>query len=277
MVCRDVAKKYLALVNGIVILMGLLIVAAGGFLIAKIGEPLSFRFGETSVFAPLLVGAVVTLVGIIGCRGARKQSRCLLLLYWIVMTFVTLIVLGGGVAFMAHIGALDDVKLGESAALVDSTQQKISDTIIAVFDTCCGAGDNTTKVPTCDADSSANPCIFDQDFVESLDVPEEVCTFLSENAFISRNGTEFSLISSVGCQDALSFKEDLSSFVEGNAQTIGITLIVLSVLLLLVDMFTCCLICSNREDFDDEYRQKLQQQRNGAAIAGTAGQGVQYA
>jgi len=55
---------------------------------------------------------------------------------------------------------------------------------------------------------------------------------------------------------------------------IGSTLIVLSVLMLFVDIFTCALICSNREDYDAEYKKKVQQQ-NGGAIAGTSG--AQYA
>jgi len=257
-VCRDAAKSYLSFVNALVILLGLAVTAVGGYLIAQFKETIENQFGDLAVFLPVITGVVIMFVGMLGCYGASNHSKCALLVYWVIMTAVTIIVLGLGIAFLIQVGLLDDVKLGESEALVDEGQKKISDSIFAVYETCCvDGGLGGSDLLLCDDDASNSPCVFDREFVDSVLVGDELCTFL-ESVDVNVNGENVKVVGEEQCEDASLFKEFVVNTLEDNILPIGIALIVLSVLLMLVEIFTCCLICSNREDFDEEYRIKAQ-------------------
>merc|ERR1711907_383474 len=56
-----------------------------------------------------------------------------------------------------------------------------------------------------------------------------------------------------------------------NFKPLSLAFIVLCVVQLLCILFSCCLICMNRADYDEEYRKKMEQQRRTAGnMTGTA-------
>jgi len=263
MVCKDTSKMYLNVLNGLISLMGLGIVGVGVYGVVALKEELA-AINKYAQWLPLALGAIVFLTGVLGCLGARWQNKCALLMYWVVMTIVTLAVLALGVVFLLQVGYLDDVKLGNSADLVDQGQAQINDFTLAVFSECCGA-----TVPNCADAAVGEACVQDRDSFDSFAIPTEVCDGLKEVSI------ENTTVVPGGCVSATVFKSLFTEYVSENVMPIGISLIVLSVLLLLADIFTCCLICSNRIDYDQEYRDRVQQQQAGA-ISGTTQQGVKY-
>ena len=261
--CKDSARMYLKVLNALISLIGLGLVGAGVYVI--VDESLSSTFSainEFAVYAPVALGGIVFLVGMLGCCGATYQNKCALLLFWIILTAMMLAVMGMGIVFMLSTGTLDDVNVGSSAALVDDAQQKVNDAVAKVYDECC-ADQVVVFIPSLDCFDGIPAealCVNDRTFYDSLSVADGVCVGLQEA----------NIVNSDNCLvGGAVFKDAFTSYLSDNILPIGITLIVLSSLLLIADIFTCVLICTNRVDFDKDYRAKVQQQQNGVAVAGT--------
>mmetsp|Transcript_16328 Transcript_16328/g.28920 ORF Transcript_16328/g.28920 Transcript_16328/m.28920 type:complete len:271 (-) Transcript_16328:37-849(-) len=254
MVCRNAAKTYLSSVNALVILLGVVVIAVGGYLVADFQETIENQFGDLAVYLPVLTGTVIVVVGSLGCFGARKQNKCVLLAYSAIVAVVTIIVLGVGIAFLVKVRLIDEVKLGESEALVGGGHQRISDSIFAVYETCCvDNGVGGSNLGLCSEADTNRPCVFDREFVESSAASEEFCTFLA-TVDVNVEGQDAMLVSEGLCLDPALFKKQFADFIQDNIRPIGIALVVLSIFLVLSNLFTCYLIFSYREEKYDENR-----------------------
>lgn len=280
MPCKDSSRTYLKWVNGSISSMGIALLALGVYAYITYKTELS-SVSSFAPFAGITLGSIVFLVGLLGCYGANKQDKFVLVFYWLVMTAVTLLVLALGSVVLLSAGYLDQVNVGDSASLVTGAHQRLNDFSLAVYSSCCEKLQFVPAgVPNVTACGSpvVLPCIHDPAFAAGVGVSSSFCVALAQTKINgmavggpSNNGTK------TGCASPEAFQDQFSSFVRSNIIWVGIVIIILSVLLILADVMSCVLICSNREDYDAEYRRKIQQQQQGGALATSQQPGVQYA
>ena len=200
------------------------------------------------------------------------HKRALLIAYFPFAFIVTCLVLAAGAVTLVQSGLVDN---GTSDATVDGAvvelKGQLNDFTMAVFDSCCidtGFALNGTTLPVCAnfTESETSACILDQGRFDGFEIPDVFCAALSK---VNLNGIPLVGELPSGCASALALKQELNDQIKENSKMIGGILLGVSVLMLLLDLFTCVLICSNREDYDEKYRARIQQQQHGAAVSAT--------
>jgi hypothetical protein len=281
MPCKNTSRAYLTWVNGSISSMGVVLLALGVYAYITYKTELS-AVSSFAPFAGITLGGVVFLVGLLGCYGAQKQNKFVLVFYWFVMTVVTVLVLALGVLVLLSMGYLDKVDVGDSASLVTGAHERLNDFSLSVYESCCEAlnfvPNGVPNVTACSASPVGVPCIRDPAFAASVSVSQSFCVALAQTKI---NGVPVGGLSSTGtptgCASPEAFQGQFSNFVRSNILPVGIVLVILSLLLIIADIMSCVLICSNREEYDAEYRRKVQQQQQGGALATSQQPGVQYA
>lgn len=276
MVCKEASKFYLKIATGLIIVLGLALLGGGVYGYVEMYDTLA-ALHEFLPWAGIAFGGLVLAVGAIGMGGAVYQKRPLLLAFFPFAFLVTVIVLAAGALTLVQSGLLDQ---GTPDTTVDSAvlsfKTKMNDFTMAVYDTCCidPGYANSTFVPVLVNDTLPKCVDFAQSetaacVIESTDyvVPEEVCTALGQ---VEENGIKLVGPLPSGCADPFAVKTKVYEAIQENAKVIGIVLLVVSVLMLLLDVFTCVLICTNREDYDEEYRKRKQQQQGTAVVSDSA-------
>ena len=279
--CTDSAILYLKVANSIISLIGITLLSIGIYILVDPSFSVTLSsINQFAVYAPFLIGGIVFLVGVLGCCGATERNKLALLLFWIILTTMVLAVTGMGVAFMLSIGTLDDINnVKSSADLADDSQTKLNDAVAKVYDTCC-PGQTPFPVQTLDCSDeqaiiSLPPpldellCISDQNFYDSFAIPQEFCTSLQQVIIEGSSGLfeSDSVVGPLSCITGALFRRGFTLYLEETTLPIAITLIILAALLLIADIFTCVVICTNRVDFDREYRVRVQEQEDSAVPA----------
>ncbi|XDV44367.1 hypothetical protein PO909_012660 [Leuciscus waleckii] len=156
--CLSLTKYFLFLFNLVFFLLGSLLLSLGlwvKFTGASIFIPSPYM--STSLFSYLLIisGSVTIGLGFIGCLGSLKTVRCLLAIYFILLTVLLAAQIVGGVLFYTQkaemLGSLGvhTLKLIESFGRNESNLQDFKDNL-QVEKKCCGwmgKGDWGTVIP----------------------------------------------------------------------------------------------------------------------------------
>ncbi|XP_052405838.1 tetraspanin-1 [Carassius gibelio] len=110
--CFGFLKSVMFLFNGIIFVAGAAILGVGIWVKVDSGSVLSFlqkiqgapgELGKVLNVGYLLiaVGAVLLVLGFLGCCGAIKESRCMLLLFFIIILIVFIVEVAGAIVLLA--------------------------------------------------------------------------------------------------------------------------------------------------------------------------------
>mmetsp|Transcript_57290 Transcript_57290/g.125420 ORF Transcript_57290/g.125420 Transcript_57290/m.125420 type:complete len:259 (-) Transcript_57290:28-804(-) len=249
--CQDNSRRYVKLLNMLISLIGL---AISIFAAVKQKEINQLTEGNKyASYVPILAGIVLSLLGGLGIAAAKKQNKFMLVTYFILMFVWTLVVLVMGVVLFMYTGYIEDVKLGKSGT---SILDLINDFEVKVYDVCCDGVGPPAQV--CNPPILTDGCIIDEEKYNSITVVPEVCDVLEAAGDIL-----------TACPaGAAAFQDVFSDFLVEYFNPIAITVCSLAAILLLNLVSVCVLICTNRYDYDREYREKQQQQSGTVAVGG---------
>mmetsp|Transcript_12954 Transcript_12954/g.15721 ORF Transcript_12954/g.15721 Transcript_12954/m.15721 type:complete len:260 (-) Transcript_12954:84-863(-) len=245
------SEKYFNYVNGAVLLVGIVILAYAAYLLSEYDE-LVKGVGTFTVLVPLIFGLTLFLVGVIGCIGAKKRIKWLIILYFLIATVTLLVVLGMAAAILAIGGYLADVKDGED--LENDIMKTITDFQIALFNGCCGPQPGITPVTTLCAGNITSYCISDADNVETFQDQFGVstCEYLSDveidGSFIVGNFTADA--TSCGGGDIEEFINAITAYIEDNIYTFGGINLAFAIILLLLVISACCLLFKDKDEYN---------------------------
>ncbi|GBG26446.1 Tetraspanin-5 [Hondaea fermentalgiana] len=259
--CSEASRKYLLAINTFLCVLGLAILGLGVYAVVEYKDVLD-NINSVAPYGGVIVGALIFIVGILGCFGVRNQNKPALVVFWVVMTFATIVVLALGSALILYLGLLDDID--NNNATIDEAAQKVNDFEMAVYDQCCVPDYTTDEAPLCADVNRTYACVYDETSFEDIHVGDSFCNALEQTTI-----DDVTVVSSAGgCSSPVVFHELFSTFLNDNLLPVGITLIVLAVILLIALIATCVIICTNRYDYDKEYRARVQQQEAGV-VTGT--------
>ncbi|KAM9843810.1 tetraspanin-1-like [Aulostomus maculatus] len=155
--CFGFLKVMMFVFNGIIFLAGAAILAVGIWVKVDSGSILSF-LGKIENAPPELsqvlnvgylliaLGALLLIIGFLGCCGAVKESRCMLLLFFIIVLLVFIAEVAGAVVILVFRPLADELftKIGTAAVQnIRKDYGKVSD-ITGLWNTtmstlkCCG-------------------------------------------------------------------------------------------------------------------------------------------
>jgi len=266
---KGFGKFYLVCANVITALLGLGVIGCASYALIQFNE-FSDMFSKVGLGAAVGAGVLTFLVSLSGCYGAMKQNKCLLAIYVAAMTLTFLVFVAGGIGVAIYKGALLEITDGSKAvALTNDFQQKINSYELKTFSVCCAKPDGYPEPQPC-TDTNQFGCYTDVDAYNNF-AANAICEGLKE---IDVNGHPIvGDKPSCGNGNALQFQKDISTFVDDNATYMIAGTATVAVLQFLCLLFSCCLVCENREEYDPEYKARKQAQAGqftgtqGAAIA----------
>lgn len=148
--------------NGIIFLAGAAILGVGVWvkvdsssLLAVLGEiedaPPELNQILNVGYLLIAVGAVLLVLGFLGCCGAMKESRCMLLLFFVIVLVVFLAEVAGAIVVLVFQPLAEDLiqKLGDKAAKVIQTDYGRSSDLTGLWNAtmdgldCCGFNNYT--------------------------------------------------------------------------------------------------------------------------------------
>jgi len=262
--CKQNSKRYLTLLNALIILVGLGVLGLGIYGIIEQREVLD-NISKYAAYTPIALGVLVVLVAGFGLYGARQQNKVMLISYFFFAFAFMVLLISIGVIVLIYVGLLDDFDRADPQ--LDQALAEINDFEMAVYRDCCIGQDLTNEsIPVCDDSLNITipGCVADPEDFSNLEIADSFCRALEE---IKIDGV--AVVGTASCTSPEAFSDLFRTYLEGNLTPIGITLIVLSVLMVLCVIATCVLICSNREDYDKEYakRKEAQNQKGGPVVA----------
>mmetsp|Transcript_13626 Transcript_13626/g.26313 ORF Transcript_13626/g.26313 Transcript_13626/m.26313 type:complete len:269 (+) Transcript_13626:50-856(+) len=264
--CATTSYRYLVFLNTLLSLIGLAILAYGIYAYIEYKDVLE-NINTVAPYGGIILGAIIFIVGMMGCLGVQKQNKPILVIFWIIMTALMIFVLMFGIALIIYLGYLDNAATDHHN--IAKAVKRINDYEMGVYETCCIDGGYTTaEVPSCSSINATSGCYYSEEDMMNANVGDSLCNALEETTIDS-----VTIVSTEGCSSPETFHDIFTTFLHDNILPIGITLIVLGVVMLFALIATCVIICSNRYDYDAAYRAKVQQQEAGV-VAGT--QPVQY-
>ncbi|XP_067285995.1 leukocyte antigen CD37 isoform X2 [Pseudorasbora parva] len=146
--CLSLTKYFLFLFNLIFFLLGSLLLSLGLWVLFS--ETSIFRYIPISLFSYLLIasGSVTMSLGFLGCLGSLKTVKCLLAIYFILLTVLLAAQIVGGVIFYTQktelVGKLNDhsLELIKSFGKNDSSLQDFKQILESIQKEtkCCGWG-----------------------------------------------------------------------------------------------------------------------------------------
>lgn len=110
--CSSIIRVLLFIFNFVFWLIGLALLAIGIFLLVQptssaIQSVLSF-YG-IAVYIIIAAGAITTVVGFLGCCGACKESKCLLIMFSVFLGIIFAVEVAAGIVAIVQRGALSDL------------------------------------------------------------------------------------------------------------------------------------------------------------------------
>lgn len=273
--CKGLSKMYVVAFATVVALIGLAILGMATYLAIEFKE-FSDMFSEASVYIGIAVGCLVFLCSLVGCLGAMKQNKAMLGFYTFVMTILIICEIAAGVLMLIYVGALEKIDSGEIDAFQSSLAKSASDYELGVWTNCCknvySAQISAPEIIACGTDGK-DPCWHGSDWATSLAASKEQCTLFKEltqagSPLVGEPTAGGVSCGGTGDDSPLQFRKNLNKWAKKHANPVGIATIVVAVIQLVALICTCVLLCSNREDYDDQYRKKMEEQREMQAQAG---------
>jgi len=185
---------------------------------------------QTSALFLISLGCIVFVVGLLGCCGSLTQNRCMLLLYF---SLVTLIFIG-------------EIAL---AIAVYANKDSVTDSIKEQFGDCMDKYNNQTE-PIC------------QDTIDTLQSVLKCCGVEGPNDWVTRNYTDpptSCCKDNATCAYDAAYQEGcyptISSFVNTNAKYIGFGVLGVAIVELLGMALACYLrtYIMKRDEYDEPY------------------------
>lgn len=263
--CREFAKRFVIGISVIDIIVSIAIIGVSSFLINELGAELD----ELSLNAPpvgsLVLGVFMFLFGFLGCCGAWKNIKIMLIVYSIGTFIFTLIIIAFGIVVLVQSGELDNVARAQEPA--SNVETNVQTFILATFSVCCDPANDNLIVACADATiNNVQPCVLAdnqdlfEDFVAFLDDGDNnagTCQLLQE---VEADGKPLINGDDIGtgdiCEDGREeFVAEATGFIEENFVKIGIANLVTGVILMLLLIFSCVLIFTNEEEFKEGEKQ----------------------
>lgn len=270
---KGLSKTWLVGVNLITLLLGLAVSGFSIFLLARYGDFSSEHFyTKRAAIAGIVAGLLTACFSLLGCMSAKKQNKCGLCAYVIGMSLILIVLFAAGIVGLIFLGKMDPSDVGSEKIneLSSDLQKDILNFELNIFNSCGCPG--TPAVVSCDDATATTYCT-----TSDLKLGGSVCTALNEfkfdgNALVGDNtaasgDNEYKAASCAGCNTvdcAKTFVQTIHDAFEKNFKPISIAFIVLCVIQLLCIIFSCCLICMNRADYDEQYRKRMEEQRRAA-------------
>ncbi|XP_034046453.1 tetraspanin 35 [Thalassophryne amazonica] len=160
--CFGFLKVIMFIFNGVIFLAGAAILAVGIWVKVDSGSILSFLgkidgapAGVTQVlnvgYLLIAVGAVLLVIGFLGCWGAARESRCMLLLFFTIVLLVFIAEIAGAIVILVFKPLVKDLtdKLGTSAVQSIKADYGKGNDVTGLWNitmmtlTCCGFNNYT--------------------------------------------------------------------------------------------------------------------------------------
>ncbi len=307
--CKAFAKIYLVALNILVALCGLGMLGGAAYLRIAF-EDFAELFTEEGIYVAMGAGGLVFLISFVGCVGALKHNKWLLIIYSIVMFVAIMAQLTAGTMILVSLGYMNDVAVDAVGTITNSVTRGINDYELAAWENCCleaypavwvppgGDGADEMVLPCASASASEQQaCYYSSDSVFEDTyltwATKGLCSTLGELKLASgdalvANPLEYSdscggYEGGDGTPDAetyakhaqasqAQFQVNTNQWFEDNAKPIGIGALIVTAVEILAFLFTCVLLCANREDYDAEYQRRLnaEQEMTAGSITGTS-------
>lgn len=297
--CTGLAQRFLIFINVITGILGLAIAVMGGLVLGNVLTPPTGDINagdglinQSVVLGVTITGAVILVISFIGCIGALKQSRVLLLVYMGVMFVLIICQLAVGGTALSMSGNLDTITA--KAGMAD-TSKKLSEDAYKItynymgasYNICClsdGAGADWNANPSaelCDADtefgngpepelfwekkdgctvSADDDCRFGvAEALESMKPSEAkpFCMFWHEiDQVDSTSDAEKNIVDpkKTGCGHCRpgKFIADANEWLTANIKKIGVAACGVGGVEFLALLFGCMLLCTNKDEFEGD-------------------------
>lgn len=261
--CKSFSQVYLNILNGVLLACSLGIIIYGAFLASKLSD-FKDAINEGAILVPVIFGAAMFIVSIMGLIAVRTYNKILLSVYLVLALLVTIMVLSFGSVVLVFSGLLADINSTSVADASGSVEANVVDFSLAVYQKCC-----IEPIPpfasvepsNCTDGLLEENCVSDferfEEYVENI--PESLCEFLEDVEIGGSAVIGPSTEGGCGGDDPEVFIGELTQFLEDNLLPLGIANIVLSALMLTDLITTCVLLWSSKDDFEKkkvEYLEK---------------------
>jgi len=220
-------------VNTVMMLMGILLMALGGYgmtTLSKYGLP------QTGVVMLLAMGAFTFVLAFLGCYGVWKRVKKALFLYIVLVFVVCLLEIIGGALVLSYVGELNVIAgntlpLNNSAVTFTQSQAfKTLDKLTkCVFTTCCNS-------PAAMALKNSSSC-------SSFTQASTFCSLL--------NGTGVVKLDTATCANQDALLSSFSGWLAGNLKPVGMVCLIFAVFQFLIIVSACGLLWRKGDDFDE--------------------------
>ncbi|XP_028311419.1 tetraspanin 35 [Gouania willdenowi] len=128
--CLQFLKVIMVVFNGIIFLSGAAIMGVGIWVKVDFGSLLALLEGAPSELSQLVnvaylliaVGALLIIIGFLGCCGALKESQCMLLLFFIIILIIVVAEISAGIVIFVFRPLLDTLLNEFGVAAVKNIQ-----------------------------------------------------------------------------------------------------------------------------------------------------------
>jgi len=193
--CGQCVKYLLFLANFLILIGGLTVMVVGIWTVvdkAEFEQLLGTDLYVSAAYILIATGAVVALIALLGCLGAVKEIRCMLLTYFIVLLVLFVVLLVGGVLGYVFNERVEDTIETKMMASLDeyTTKQAIQDAWDAAQSQmeCCGVDQSSDwrgrvpqLPPSCCA-KSADACSYDTAF--KVGCKDRIKAFVKDHAAV---------------------------------------------------------------------------------------------
>jgi len=272
MICSGLSKFWLVAINSLLSLLGLGLVIASAYGLHEF-EALEDMFSKQGLVMAIAGGAIMFLISFLGCYGAMKQNKCMLSIYLLFVGSIFIVYICSALFIKVYINDAKGVVDGEglSTDLKDTLIDEYRAFQLKTYNTCCFNVFGGTEAEKCKDDKVTNSC-YESQFYDEYTIAPAVCKLFSEFELddVPLVG-DFDIVPSCGGGDPLDFLENVALFVEKHMKTILIFAAAVGVIQFLSVVFTCSLLCANREEYDPSFAEKKQKEAQAGTFTGTGG------
>lgn len=224
--CKALGKTYLVFVNAITLILGLGIVGVSTYSLVKYSD-IDAVLSKTATWAVLAAGALVFLLSILGCCAAKRQNRCGLFVYIVlVLGLVVAQLIAGGV--MANYAG--ELKLNDNPKLNNTLSDLSTDVrefVECSYFLCCDAPK--------DPNAQCNQNVWNSD---------GFCKVLPNDL----KGNSAACVSATSAD----YNQTIVDWLHDHVRQLSIAAIVVGCVQLLAVMFATCLLCSKKPKSAEE-------------------------
>lgn len=268
---KGLSKTYLIFINVILGLLGLGLACGAGYALSNFSSEFDNMFTKKGLYFGIVGGVITFFISFMGWYGAAKQKKCLLGVYTVIVVLMTIIYVLSGLFVSSYIGNADVQELVGKELAKEFTDEIRAFELLS-YNKCCYdvfSAEYTSMVKSKPCNGTYTESCYNSQF--NYKITKDICTAFKKieyhNVPIVSKPTD-----RYGCGGGSpsQFTQNVYGFIDTNLKTIKIVAIVVAVIQLLAIVFSICLICSNREHYDEEYAKQLEQDRQGGSLTGTS-------